>query len=68
MLLPLLLVLEICGGEMKDLSSLELMKRDDIHFQIIDDDYDEDDDDVEDIIDELGELESFDDDEDDEYY
>ena len=50
---------------MEDISSFELLKRDDVQFQVTDDgdsDYDDDD-----IIDELGELESFED-EDDEYY
>lgn len=57
--------MELCGGEMEDISSFELLKRDDVQFQVTDDgdsDYDDDD-----IIDELGELESFED-EDDEYY
>lgn len=63
-------VLELCGGEMKEISRLELLKRDDLKFQIVDDDDDEDEDDgayFEDgsILDELDELETQDDDEDD---
>ena len=51
---------------MEDLSSLELLKRDDLQFQVVDEtDYDEEGDDIE-IIDELGELFVDDDDEDDE--
>jgi len=49
-------VLEVCGGHMKDVSSLEMLKRDDILFQIIDED-------DEDMLDELR-LE----DDDDDYY
>jgi hypothetical protein len=56
--------MELCGGDMEDISSLELMKRDDLQFQVLDEtDYDDDDE----IPDELGELENFDD-EDDEFY
>ena len=41
---------------MEDLSSLELLKRDDLQFQVVDEtDYDEDGDGIE-IVDELGEL------------
>ena len=51
---------------MEDLSSLELLKRDDLQFQVVDEtDYDGEGDDIE-IIDELGELFVDDDDEDDE--
>jgi hypothetical protein len=65
-------VSELCGGDLEDLSSLELLKRDDLQFQVVDEtDYDDDDDDDDDdgiieIIDELGELEI--DDDDDENY
>jgi hypothetical protein len=70
--------MELCGGMMADVSSLELMKRDDLQFQFVDsDDFDDatddDDDDDEDddaeagSIDEQGELTDYDD-EDDEYY
>jgi hypothetical protein len=60
--------MELCGGDMEDISSLELMKRDDLQFQVVDDtDYDDDDDDEIEIVDELGELENFDD-EDEEFY
>eukprot|EP00529_Nitzschia_sp_RCC80_P013104 CAMPEP_0113457426 /NCGR_PEP_ID=MMETSP0014_2-20120614/9404_1 /TAXON_ID=2857 /ORGANISM="Nitzschia sp." /LENGTH=594 /DNA_ID=CAMNT_0000348925 /DNA_START=203 /DNA_END=1987 /DNA_ORIENTATION=- /assembly_acc=CAM_ASM_000159 len=41
-------VMELCGGELADLSSLELLKRNDIQFEVVgeyDDDDDEDDDD-----------------------
>ena len=31
-----LLVMELCGGDLSDLSSLELMKRDDHQFQVVD--------------------------------
>lgn len=58
-------VLELCNGEMKEISHLELSKRDDLRFQIVDDD-DEDLHDSE-ILDELSDLEKFDDD-DDEYF
>lgn len=51
-------VLELCGGEMMKISSLELMKKDDMKFHVVDDD---------DLLDELDELEKFDD-EDDDYY
>jgi hypothetical protein len=65
-------VLELCGGMMADVSSLELMKRDDLKFQFVDtddfdddDDADDDDDDDEaDIVDELTDY----DEEEEEYY
>jgi Uncharacterized ACR, COG1678 len=73
-------VMELCGGEMADLSNLELSKHDDLRFQVVDDDdiyaeYDDDsdddsddeEDDDDDILDEFSELDSFDDEE-DEYY
>jgi hypothetical protein len=57
--------MELCGGDMEDLSTLESLKREDLQFQVVDEtDYDEDDD----IPDELGELENFDDEDDDEQY
>jgi hypothetical protein len=57
-------VLELCGGELKMISQLELLKRDDIssiQFEVDD----EDDEDDENILDELDELTKIDDDEDD---
>jgi len=59
-------VLEHCGGDMKEISHLELSKRDDLRFQIVDED--EDDLDEDDIPDELDELGRFGDDDDDEFY
>jgi len=61
-------VLELCEDEeMREISRLELSKRDDLRFQIVDDDDDDDDimliEDGDDIPDELDELERFDDDE-----
>lgn len=56
---------ELCGGDLEHLSSLELLKRDDLQFQVVDETEYERDDDIE-IIDELGELDVDDDDE--EYY
>jgi Uncharacterized ACR, COG1678 len=54
-------VLELCGGELKMISQMELLKRDDLTIE-----FDIDDDDEEDFIlevfDELGELSKFDDD------
>jgi Uncharacterized ACR, COG1678 len=38
-------VLELCGGELKDISEFEQLKRDDIPFQFVSDDDDDDDDD-----------------------
>ena len=58
-----LLVMELCGGDLSDLSSLELMKRDDHQFQVVDETEYSD----EEIPDELGELDNFDDDDDDYY-
>lgn len=59
-------VMELCGGELQEISELELQKRDDLKFQIIDEDEDDD------IPDELDELMIDDDDdyddEDDSYY
>jgi len=56
-------VMELCGGELADLSSLELLKRNDIQFEVVgeydDDDDDDDDDDAIEI--EIG----FDDDDED---
>lgn len=53
---------ELCGGYLEDLSSLELLKREDLQFQVVDEtDYDDDDEDDDDVI----EIEI--DDEDDEY-
>ena len=37
-------VLELCGGELKDISEFEQLKRDDIPFQFVSDDDDDDDD------------------------
>jgi hypothetical protein len=51
-------VLEWVGGEFAELSELELTRRDDLKFTIINDDY-------EGIVDELDELETFDDEDDD---
>jgi len=34
-------VLELCGGSMQEVSALELLKRDDILFQVIDEDEDD---------------------------
>ncbi len=48
---------------MREISALELLKRDDLQFEIIEEE-DEDRDDYE-IPDELGELEKFDDDDED---
>ena len=57
---------ELCGGDMEDLSSLELLKRDDLQFQVVDEtDYDEEGDEIE-IVDELSELFVDDEDDDDE--
>lgn len=59
---------ELCGGDLADLSSLELLKRDDLQFQVVDDtDFDEDDDDDIMIVDDLGEpyIDVDDDDDDD---
>jgi hypothetical protein len=67
-------VLELCGGELSDISEFEQLKPDDMQFQIIDadDDDDDDDDDEYDIILEDGDDDdSYDDDDDDdeeEYY
>ncbi|KAL7564689.1 hypothetical protein ACA910_021244 [Epithemia clementina (nom. ined.)] len=67
-------VLELCGGDMYQISQWELEKRDDLQIQIIDDDEEEDDDDDEHvdeddetllIVDELDELRIVDDYEDD---
>jgi len=58
-LIPTNTVLELCGGELKEISSLELLKRDDLLFEIVDDD---------DEGDEYDELDTVDDDDDDEYY
>lgn len=62
-----LVVLELCGGSMVDLSTLELMKRDDLQFEVVDEtEYDEDDEEEGVIIDEF-DLENFDDDDEDTY-
>jgi hypothetical protein len=51
---------------LEDLSSLELLKRDDLQFQVVDEtEYDEDDGDIE-IIDDFGELDI--DDEEEDYF
>lgn len=51
----------MCGGELKEISSLEMLKRDDLQFEIVD----EDEEDA--AFDELDMLD-LDDDDDDEYY
>jgi hypothetical protein len=57
-------VSELCGGDLEDLSSLELLKREDLQFQVVDEtEYDDDDDDDGDI-----EIEIEFDDDDEEYY
>jgi hypothetical protein len=74
-------VLEMAGGELAEISRLELGKRERVRFQILDDDddevetvdvgeeeYDDDDDDDDEIVDELSELERFDDEDEDEYF
>lgn len=56
----------MCGGDLEDLSSLELLKREDLQFQVVDEtDYDDDDDDDDDDDIEI-EIEIEDDD--DEYF
>lgn len=66
--LALDVVMEMCGGSMTDLSTLELMKRDDLQFEVVDEsDYDDNDDDDDTILDELEELDSLEDDEEDSY-
>jgi hypothetical protein len=55
-------VLELCGGELKMISQLELLKRDDITGSI---QFEVDEEDDESILDELDELTKIDDDEDD---
>lgn len=66
--LPLFIVAELCGGDLENLSSLELLKRDDLQFQVVDEtDYDGDYDDDVDIDIEI-EVEMDDDDEDDDEY
>lgn len=65
-------VLETCGGELSDISQLELLKRDDLRFQIVDEDDDDDDEEydiVVDLSDDVDDLYSSDEDDDeDEYY
>jgi hypothetical protein len=56
-----IIVLELCGGELKEISTLEMMKRDDLLFEIIDEDDDDDDEDALNILD-------LDDDDDEDYY
>jgi Uncharacterized ACR, COG1678 len=62
-------VLDLCGGELKDISELEQLKRDDIPFQFVTDDDDDDDDDYEIIAltdeDDIDSLLNVDDDEED---
>jgi hypothetical protein len=69
-------VLELCGGMMADVSSLELMKRDDLKFQFTDlDEFDDEDLDIDDAdlddadddgaMEELDELTDYDEEEDD---
>jgi hypothetical protein len=48
-------VLELCGGELKEISFMEMRKKDGMLFEIVDED-------------ELDELETYEDDDDDEYY
>jgi hypothetical protein len=61
-------VLELCGGSMLDLSTLEMMKRDDLQFEVVDEtEYDEDEEGEEGIIIDEFDLENFDDDEEDTY-
>ena len=59
-------VVEMCGGSMIDLSKLELMKRDDLQFEVVDEsEYVGDDDDKDDLFRELSDLYFQDDDDDD---
>ena len=53
-------VLEWVGGDLAEISELELSKRDDLKFRIVDEE------DYDDIVDELDELERFDDEEEEE--
>ena len=56
--------MELCGGAIGDLSSLESLKREDLQFQVVDKtDYNDDNK----IPDELGELENFDDEDNEQY-
>jgi DNA replicative helicase MCM subunit Mcm2 (Cdc46/Mcm family) len=57
------LVTELCGGDLEFLSGLELLKRNDLQFQVVDEPDDEDDDDDGDI-----EIEMEVDDDEEEYY
>lgn len=60
-------VLELCGGELKDISELEQLKPVDTQFQIVDDDDDDEDDDEFDFIAfDTGDEDDEDDDDDDE--
>lgn len=54
--------LELCGGELKEISTLEMLKRDDLSFEIVDED--DDDDGLNHGLD----IEVFDDDDDDEEF
>jgi hypothetical protein len=60
-------VLELCGGQSADISQMEMLKRDDLRFQIIDedDDDDEDDDEYEIVLEDDDVLYNDDDDEED---
>ena len=60
-LFHIIVVLELCGGELKEVSTLEMLKRDDLQFEIVDEDDDEEE------YDEL-DIETYDDDDDEEYY
>jgi hypothetical protein len=55
--------MELCGGDLDRISQLESKKRDDLRFELIDEDYDDLEDEEVDELDELYRL----DDEDDEY-
>eukprot|EP00529_Nitzschia_sp_RCC80_P013667 CAMPEP_0113491824 /NCGR_PEP_ID=MMETSP0014_2-20120614/27755_1 /TAXON_ID=2857 /ORGANISM="Nitzschia sp." /LENGTH=594 /DNA_ID=CAMNT_0000385627 /DNA_START=203 /DNA_END=1987 /DNA_ORIENTATION=+ /assembly_acc=CAM_ASM_000159 len=65
-------VMELCGGELADLSSLELLKRNDIQFEVVgeydDDDDDDDDDDAIEIEIGFDDDDEDDDDDDDDSY
>ena len=77
MLVFLFAVMELCGGELRDLSELELSSTDDVQFPVVDesemdeddDDEDEDDDDDDDDDDEeMSESDSGLDEDEDDFY
>ena len=59
--------MELCGGELKTISTIELSKRSDLNGGDFEIDFESDDDDIDGIVDELDKLDLDEDEDEDDY-